>query len=251
MSFGKQVIFITLIVSNLAFLAGCETMGKKPIAKQKSELGDDYGVLLTYSERERAGTELFRSQIYVNKNYLYMQDQRAPDDYLLFDRKKKTIYSVTHANKTVFVIKNKEIKGDPPIQIKYISESQPSSAIPKVSGRVATHYRYSANGKQCYDAVTLEKEFLSEVVEAFKEFRQVLAGEHASTVHKMPMDTHDACDLALNIYYATKHLDTGLPMREWDQNGFLKFMVNYKLDHKIDESKFVIPSDYQEFSVGN
>ena len=228
-------------------LTACETTST---VVKPSVLGDDFGVLLAYSERERAGTALFKSLMYVNKKYIYISDDRDPADFLLYDRKKKTIYSVTHANKTVFVIKPKEVKGDSPIKVVYTIKSQPSSAIPKVDGRIATHYRYEANGVHCYDAVTLEKTFLPEVVTALKEYRQVLAGEHASTVHSMPMDTHEACDLALNIYHATEHLDAGLPMRQWDQKGFLKFMVNYKLNYKMDETKFKIPEEYNEFSVG-
>ena len=249
MSSLTKIKLITLNLIVMVIITGCETMGTSQV-KDKSELGEDYGVLLTYSERERAGTPLFKSQMFVNKNYLYISDERSPDDFLLFNRANKTIYSVTHANKTVFVIKPKEVKGAPPIKIDYVAKSQPSSAIPKVSGRIATHYQYSANGSQCYDAVTLEKSFLNEVVGVIKEYRQVLAGEHASTVHSMPLDTHDACDLALNIYHATQHLDTGLPMREWDQKGFLKFMINYQRNYKMDVAKFEIPKDYNEFSVG-
>ena len=244
---------IKMVASGLIILTalmGCETTGTSEV-QEKSVLGDDYGVLLSFSERERAGTPLFNSRMYFDKNYLYISDDRIPDDFILFNRKNQTIYSVTHANKTAFVIKPREVKGEPPIKIDYVVESQPSSAIPKVSGRVATHYKYIANGSHCYDAVTLEKSFLNEVVAVLKEYRGVLAGEHASTVHRMPMDTHDACDLALNIYHSSMHLDTGLPMREWDQKGFLRFMVNYQLNYKVDAAKFEIPKDYQEFSVGN
>jgi len=244
----RKIQLPVIILSLAVILSGCETTAEKtPV--EKPVLGDDYGVLLSYSERERAGTELFKSKMYVDKNYLYINDERSPEDFLLFDRAKRTIYSVAHANRSVFVIKPKEIKEAPPIEINYVVESQPSSAIPKVSGRSATHYRYIANGSHCYDAVTLEKSFLSEVVDAIKEYRQVLAGEHASTVHKMPRDVLEPCDLALNIYNATQHYDTGLPMREWDQKGFLKFMINYQLNYKMDKSKFVIPSEYQEFSI--
>jgi len=238
-----------LILFMAVLLNACASMG--PGADDEANAKDEkLSVFLVFSEREEAGTPLFRSRMYVNDKYLYINDDRFPDDFLLFDREKQTIYSVTHSNKTIFVIKPKEVKGAPPIEITYESESQPSSAIPKVSGRTATHYRYTANGKHCYDAVTLEKTFLPGVVQALKEYRQVLAGEHASTVHAMPADTHDACDLAVNIYYATRHLDTGLPLREWDQRGFLKFMVDYRVNFKFDESTLKLPEGYQEFSVG-
>ena len=239
------------IVLLLLLLTACAGMGTSQDAAQPSEMGDVEGVLMTFSERERAGTPTFKSRMFVNNKFLYIDGENFPEDYLLFDREKRTIYSVTHANKTVFVIKPKEVKGEPPITINYEEESQPSSAIPKVSGRIATHYRYMANGKHCYDAVTLEKTFLPGVVTALKEYRTVLAGEHASTVHKMPMDTHDACDLAVNIYHTTKHLETGLPLREWDQKGYLKFMIDYRMKFKLDPSRLEIPADFNEYSVGS
>lgn len=249
LSLVRKPLTTLLIVTLSILMSACETTG--PASEGKAKFPDEKkGVFIMYSEREEAGTPLFRSRMFINNNYIYMEDDRFPNDFLLFDREKQTIYSVTEANKTIFVIKPKEITKKPPIEITYKEESQPSSAIPKVSGHKATHYRYFANGKQCYDAVTLEKAFLPEAVAALKEYRQVLAGEHASTVHAMPADTHEACDLALNIYYADKHLDTGLPLREWDQRGFLKFMVDYRLDFEFDENKLKLPEDFKEFSVG-
>ncbi|WP_455202359.1 hypothetical protein [Kaarinaea lacus] len=244
---SSTAVLVVVILSLL--MTACETTG--PTKEGEAKFPDDKkGVFIMYSEREEAGTPLFRSRMFINNHYLYIADDRFPNDFLLFDRDKQTIYSVTEANKTIFVIKPKEIKGKPPIEITYKEESQPSSAIPAVTGHKATHFRYFANGKHCYDAVTLEKKFLPEAVAALKEYRQVLAGEHASTVHKMPPETHEACDLALNIYYASKHLDTGIPLREWDQRGFLKFMVDYRLDFEFDDEKLKLPEGYSEFSVG-
>ena len=240
-----------LVAVLLLILSACATTDVSQNSAQPAEMDDEYGVLMTFSERERAGTAVFKSVMFVNNKYLYLSDDNFPGDFVLFDRKKKTIFSVTRANQTVFVIKPKGVTGEPPIKITYEEESQPSSAIPKVSGRIATHYRYNANGTHCYDAVTLEKTFLPGVVAAMKEYRTVLAGEHASTVHKMPVDTHNACDLAVNIYHATKHLETGLPLREWDQKGYLKFMVDYKMNFKMDPKQLEIPAEFKEFSVGS
>ena len=100
--------FTGFVLSAVVVLTGCVTTDSGEVSKP-SELGDDYGVLLNFSEREREGTALFKSQMYVNKNYLYFSDERVPNDFVLFDRAKRTIYSVTHANKTVFVIKPKEV----------------------------------------------------------------------------------------------------------------------------------------------
>jgi hypothetical protein len=113
----------------------------------------------------------------------------------------------------------------------------------------ATHYRYDADGKHCYDAVAMPAEFLPEVVKAMREFRTTLAGEHASTVGAIPRDMLDACDLSVNIFHATKHLDHGMPIREWDQKGYQRFLVKYKEDLQIDKSEYLIPDNYHRYSI--
>ena len=248
-SYMEGIRLFALVIALIVGLSGCDTIDTKSSSKKSTVMDDSSGVLMTYSQRDEKGQPLFTSRMFVNNRYLYIDDDNFPNDYILYNRKERTIYSVTRDTNTIFVIRPKEIKGDPPIPINYRMESQPSAAIPKIDGRTATHYRYFANDVQCYDVVTLEKEFLPEVVQAIREYRTVLAGEHASTVHKMPKSTYDACDLATNIYYAVKHLDTGLPIRQWDQLGHLKFMVNYKLHVKMDPKKLMVPEGYKQFSV--
>jgi len=245
---GRIMVF-SIMTALIAGLSGCDTIDTKSGSKSSAVMDDNLGVLMNYSQRDEKGQALFASRMFINNRYLYIDDDNFPNDYILFNRNERTIYSVTRDTNTIFVIRPKEIDGDPPIPINYRVESQPSAAIPKIDGRTATHYRYFANDVQCYDVVTLEKDFLPEVVQAIREYRTVLAGEHASTVHKMPKSTYDACDLATNIYYAAKHLDTGLPIRQWDQAGHLKFMVNYKLHVQIDPKKLMIPEGYKQFSV--
>ena len=240
------------VIFTLIFLAGCQTTSPNNTANNQQSAKDPKtnGVMIFFSERE-PGSELFASRMFVSKKILYIDDDVTPNDFLLFDRESQTIYSVNSADKSVFVIKPKQITIDPPIEIDYQEESQPSAAIPKVSGVKATHFRYRANGKHCYDAVATEKEFLPDVSKALTEYRNVLAAEHATSVHRTPKDLLDACDLALNVFHASMHLRNGVPLREWDQKGFLKFMVNYRMDFDIKPEKLVIPEDYRQYSVNN
>jgi len=226
-------------------LAACQSTGNTP---NKPESDGETGVLMVFSERE-AGSPLFRSRVFVSDKYVYMDDARVPADFLLFNRQEQKVYTVNSSDKSVFVIEPKKIAIQSPIEIDYTETSQPSSAIPTVGGGQATHYRYDANGKHCYDAVTLEKSFLPGVIDAFKEFRLVLAGEHASSLHRMPAENHDACELALNIFYATKHWGNGVPLREWDQKGYLKFMIDYREGFTMKSENLTIPADYRQYSV--
>ncbi len=253
MKYEKQrVVNVILAGFLLVGLAACAGQSTKPVAKTEAELKAAPGTLLILVEREAgAESESFSTRLFVNEGYLHMSDARSPVDFVLFNRKEKTIYNVSQDDKTIMVIRSKAVEIDPPIKLDYQEESQPSSAIPKIDGRQATHYRFTANGKHCYDAVVMPEDFMPDVLAALREFRMVLAGEHATTVDRTPEDLLDACDLSLNIFYATRHMDHGLPIREWDRKGYQRFMKDYRMDLSASEGTLDLPKDFKRYSVGD
>jgi len=229
-------------------LTACASLSK-PV-KTEAELKNEPGTLLIMKEREQ-GSDSFSSRIFVNEGYLHISDARSPRDYILFNRKEQTIYNVNQDDKTILVIRKKPVNIESPIALDYQEEAQPSGAIPKINGKQATHYRFTVNGKHCYDAVVMPKGFMPDVLAAMREFRMVLAGEHATTVDRTPKDMLDACDLALNIFYATKHMEHGLPIREWDRKGYQRFWKDYHTDVKAEEGTFDLPKDFERYSIGD
>jgi hypothetical protein len=217
---------------------------------QEEEKPKNAGALLLFTMKE-SGTDYYQSRVFVNKEVMVVKDSRADTDFMLFDRKTRTIYSTNAEGKTIFVIKPKAVEIQSPLSIDYVETSQPSSAIPKVQDMQATHYRYEANGEHCYDAVTMPETFLPVVVEAMKDFRLVLAGEHASTLGNVPEAMNDACDLAVNIFYATKHYEHGLPIREWDRKGYQRFLQDYKTGVGMDPKEYELPKDYTQYSISD
>ena len=61
------------------------------------------GVALFYAEKEEGSPES-GLRLYVNAEFLRIDDLSAPDDFILFDRKKRTIYNVATAEKSVSII---------------------------------------------------------------------------------------------------------------------------------------------------
>lgn len=223
-----------------------QTVKPKTVAELKSEPG----TLLIMMESNE-GEPTFTTRIFVNEGYLHMSDNRSPADYMLFNRKEKTIYNITSEDKTILVIRDKSVDVESPIELDYQEESQPSGAIPTIEGKKATHYKYTANGKHCYDSVVMPESFMPDVLAAMKEFREVLAGEHATTVDRTPKELLDACDLSVNIFHATKHMDHGLPIREWDRHGYQRFMKDYVEKMEPGEGSFDLPKDFERYSVGD
>ena len=238
-----------MVAGVLVSLTACSAL---QMAKPKTveELNNAPGNLLIMVEHN-AGEGSFTTRIFVNEGYMHMSDTRSPADYMLFNRKEKTIYNVTTEDKTILVIRDKPVNIQSPIKLDYQEESQPSSAIPKINGKQATHYQYTANGKHCYDAVVMPKDFMPDVTAAMREFREVLAGEHATTVDRTPKELLDACDLSVNIFHATQHLDHGLPIREWDQHGYQRFLKDYRENLQASEGTFDLPKDFKRYSVGD
>jgi len=242
---GMNVMAAGLLVSMTA-CSMLQNVKPKTVAKLKSAPGN---LLIMMESNE--GTATFTTRIFVNEGYLHMSDNRSPADYMLFNRKEKTIYNVTSEDKTILVIRDKPVNVDSPIELNYQEVSQPSSAIPKINGKQATHYQYSANGKHCYDAVVMPKDFMPDVLSAMREFREVLAGEHATTVDRTPKELLDACDLSVNIFHATQHMDHGLPIREWDRHGYQRFLKDYRENMEASEGTFDLPKDFERYSVGD
>jgi hypothetical protein len=240
------LIWLSGCVVNPSSLAEADTLPDAVTAEEKLEIG----VLLLYVERE-PGSESFTTRMFANERWLHISDSRSPADYIFFDRTTQTLYNVNQNDRSIFVIKSKPVDIEPPIVLDYQEESQSSGAIPKVDGRQATHYRFYVNGEHCYDSVVLSEDFMPEVLGAMREFRQVLAGEHATMLNNIPGDRLDACDLSLNIFESTKHMDHGLPIREWDRHGHQRFLKDYRLDVSVSASTFELPKDFRRYSVGD
>jgi hypothetical protein len=255
----KQAVIWGLMVCALV-LSAC---APKPLTKEELEAKakaeaaaeqarqEEPGNLLLLVDREAGAHQSYNTRLFANKSYMHISDDRSPMDYILFDRRKQTIYNVTTEDKTIFVIRPKPVTIESPIEINYEEESQPSSAIPKIEGRQASHYRITINGEHCYDTVVLPEDFMPEVLGAMREFRQVLAGEHATTVNTMPKDVLDACDLAINIFEPTRHMSHGLPIREWDRNGYQRFLKDYRVNVAAPEGMLTLPKEFKRYSVGD
>jgi hypothetical protein len=233
-------------LAGILFISGCATVGERePVSQDVTTTG----VALFYVEKE-PGLEASNVSMFVNENFIRIDDQTVPNDFILFDRKKRTIYNVISADKTVYAITSRPVTVVSPVTIEYTEEKQESAVMQGAQAEAKSyHYKFSANGKPCYNVVVAEN-FLPDVVAAMKEFREVLAGEHARSIGNVPPEQLDACDLGLNIFHATRHLDHGFPVREWDASGYTKFLRELQRHATIDPAALELPAAYKVQSFG-
>ncbi|NOX42326.1 MAG: hypothetical protein GXP19_01115 [Gammaproteobacteria bacterium] len=233
------IILSCLVLINCASQGGGETPSVKD---------SNLGSLFVFSETA-PGSAPAEIKMFINDNFMRIDDDNTPNDYILFDRKKKIINNVVSESKTVFVIKEKKIDIEPPIKINYEYVKKASGVVTKNrNGTKAFHYKFSANESECYNVVTVEN-YMTDALEAFKEFRLMLAGEHSKTMSRIPGEEYDACDLALNIFESSRHLQYGFPVREWDKNGYQRFLVDVRSNLLPPDNLLILPEGYKSYSV--
>ncbi len=239
-----KTIDLSLLIT---WVGGCATQ-----PTDQAKVPDNYsklGVALVYTESE-PGLEPNRINIFVNEEFIRVDEQSSPNDFILFDRKARKIYNVLSSDKTIAVITSQPVIGKPPIPIAYTYEKEESAAVPRDADNPrGYHYKFLVNDKACYNTVVVE-DYLPEVVEAFKEFRMVLAGEHAAALGNIPPDQLDACDLALNIFEPTRHLEFGFPVREWGPDGRSRFLKDNQVGVAIENKYFELPAGYSRHAFG-
>ena len=238
---------VLLVVVGAFGIASCATdpthSGEETIDQSK------VGVSLLYAEKEADSPES-GIRMYVNAEFLRIDDQSVPNDFILFDRKKRTIYNVIGADKSVSVISPMPVTVVSPIPIAFTEEKHESAAVTRgAESSKGYYYKFFANGVACYNVVVAEN-YLPDVVKAFGEFRTVLAGEHATALGNLPPDRLNACDLALNIFYPVRHLQFGFPVREWDDKGYSKFLRDVQTSVVIDPVMLTIPAGYARYPFG-
>jgi len=239
----KSVIKLSAIILSVLLFASCTSQQAKQQENEKNA-----GVMLLFAETPVGGTTT-GVRIYVNDYFMRIDDATTPEDYILFDRKNEVVNSVVSEGKTIFVIKKRKIALEPPISIEYIETKGESAAMTKRhNGFQAFHYKFEANGENCFNVVAV-KDYMPTVVEAFKEFRTVMAGEHAKTMSNIPGEEYDACDLAFNIFESTRHLQHGFPVREWDSKGYQRFLAEAKEGILPPKGFLELPEGYRSYSI--
>lgn len=203
--------------------------------------------MLLYQAQE-PGVGAYASRILVTEEHVRMDDGRDDGDYLIFNRGTRLISSVTHDDETVFEIPAREVGLEPPLPLELHTESVATQEMPQVAGKAPQHRQLFVNGALCYSVVAVP-DLMDDTVTALRDFRQVLAGEHAKVLPRTPADMQDPCDMALNTFHAEWQLQFGLPIQEWDENGNRQMLMDYKQGLMLDEALFELPEGYRHYNT--
>lgn len=239
---------IVLLLSSIMLLTACaqQQIRHEPVSVAEP----DKGWVILFQEK-RPFEDDGPVRMSVTQKFLRLDDGKDSSDFVLFDRTAKIIYNVVHDDKSTLVIRERKIVMPDRPAYEWTVEKTKSNALMRSGDKNETnamYYEYSINNTRCYSVVSVEA-MLPEVLQAMREYRQVLGGELARS-YMQSDEPSVLCDAAVNIIEPQKVYETGFPIREWNDFGYQRFVMDYRWDVVFKKNLFVLPSGYTQYALG-
>jgi len=207
---------------------------------------DDNVTALYYVEQSK-GAQPQKVRMLVSAKFVRIDDGHDGNDYLLFDRASRTIYSVSSTAKQTLVIAARARTQEPPMALTDRVEVD-NAKFPSVAGQEVHHYRLLTNDKLCYDLHAAQN-LLPQAVAGLREYYETLAGQQAVTIAITPKEFLSPCDLANHVFAPSRQLAHGLPVRMVDANGKVTELMDFRQRFAGAERLFTLPADYPRLPI--
>lgn len=211
---------------------------------------------LIYSERE-PGVDDYETAMLFSERYIRIDEPGEKSGFIIYDDKDKIIYSVSHLDKSVLVIKE-HVFSEKSSPAKSTVEYLQLADAPTVAGNNIYNYRVFVNNdaldaqldkvEETCTELQLVENLLPDVRKILGNYQRVVSGQQVKMVDNKINDMQTACYYIDQIYNSGAYYEKGLPIQEWHSNQRSKILTSYK-KIKVDSSVFDVPEDYRQFSI--
>lgn len=201
-----------------------------------------------YYRISEPGIDPYLSRWLITDSFLRIDEGDVADNFILFDRRKHLVSSVVNGDRTVLDIPKRAVDRKPAKSLKQESRTVRDDKLPVVDGKKPIYRELYINDSLCSSVVSVEK-LLPDVVNALREYRQVMAGEHAKNMDNTPAELQQPCELSLYIFNPLWTLERGLPIQEWDTQGKAQVLLDYKTGETVDAALFNLPEGYRHYQT--
>ncbi len=223
----------------LAFVLGAGMAHAAPVTRTAT--------ILMFSQQDEGGAP-YEARMLVTQRYLRMDNGTNKSGFILLNRATHTVYSVSRSDQTITVIKPQKIRFPHPVRFRQRIVKD-RGHFPKIAGERVVHYTLFTNGRRCFDVYAAEG-LLPDAVSALREYQLVLAGEQAVTEARTPRSMRSVCDLSNYIFRPARYLDFGFPVRQRDESGATRQLLNFRIAVPVASSLFALPSGFRRYSIG-
>jgi len=216
-------------------------------ADKAEDVAKPLSIMLLYDVDE-PGVDPYQSRMIITEDFIRLDEKNDTNDFVLVDRKKRIVYSVSSDNDAILVVNSAPVKVESPIELKLDMSRTMAEGAPTIDGHILAQYVFIVNNETCQDAMIAEG-LLPEATKALSEYRHILSGQHSSTMQHTPADTHNGCDLSMHIFQPDRHLQFGLPINERDRSGYQRSLVDYDDDYEVNTKLFELPGEFGRFTI--
>ena len=212
---------------------------------------------LSFIERE-PGTDEYEVTMLISARYIRVDEEGESSGFIVYDDMDKVIYSVSHDDQSVLVIKEHVFSADD-LPVKPKIEYLPLADAPMVSGKAVFNYRVYINennsdgeneneSEETCTEVQLVENLLPEVRTILQNFQKVVSGQQVKMADNKITELQTACYYIDQIYNTGAYFEKGLPVQEWHSNERSKILTGYS-KVSVNSDKFKIPENYRQFSI--
>lgn len=201
-----------------------------------------------FDEREK-GIDPYQVRYLFSKDMLRVDDNSDDGDFVLYDDKKRIIYSVNHDDATILIVKNEDWE-IPKFKFDRNVTWEPLEDAPKFESKTVLSYWLSADSTVCTEAQVVEGLLLNESL-MLKRYRQTLSAAQVASIDATPVDMRTPCLLIDKVYNAGSAFEKGFPIQQWHKDGLQRIMTSYKTGEKYNAKLFELPKNYKEYSIGD
>jgi hypothetical protein len=218
------------------------------IAKDRAPDDQQQAYRLEYIERE-PGTDEFETSMLVTERYIRIDQPGEAEGFIIYDDKEKTVYSISHHDESVLVIKQHKFKpADSPVkhEVEYLKLLD----APEIDGHPIFNYRLYVKGDEdmtCAELQLAEK-LLPEVTKMLKNYQMIVSGQQVKLTDNKISEMQTPCYFIDQIYNSGDYYERGLPIQEWHSNDSSRILTSYK-KVTVNGNQFKIPEEYRRFSI--
>jgi len=240
--FRRPVTLVTVWL-----LTASATSGAAPIPEPEPETAS-HALVIDFVERDPY-VEPYATRVIVTPRYLRFDDGEGSPDFMLYDRKRKLVYSVTKEDHSVMVLRPSHREAAPPMELNMVHRAMGEMpGVPAINGIKPRHYQFLVNGKLCYEYVVIPG-LLKDAVAALREFNAVIASDSRHTVSIIPADVRDPCAVAMATAGVDYNLLHGFPIQGWSPSGKARSLMGYNENVAVKPEWFTLPAGYRRFTV--
>ncbi|MFQ5645105.1 MAG: hypothetical protein ACE5FQ_15620 [Thiogranum sp.] len=201
------------------------------------------GSILWYLEQE-AGIEPYKVRYLVTDGFMRSDEGDGKGGFALFNRKTKQVYSVVPEDRTMLRINGQGQVPAIPRQLNVSIKQSVDAKAPRVADKAPVTVELLAGDELCYTAVVVPG-FPGPARAAFQEFAESLAVQQMRTLENTPVQYRTPCFLSRYLYAADFHVQRGVPLVEWNDQGERRELIDYQIGVELDERLFVLPEGYE------